>query len=248
MAGTLLAASAWLGVAGCTPRHAEVKAFVRSHETEVAIGHYLIRPPDALRIHAPGIQELDGALEQVRPDGKVALRLLGEVDVAGLTTAEVASKLRNLLARYYVDPEVIVNVSGFRSQKYYVFGEVSYGGAKPFTGRDTLLKALAEAQPTFLAWRARIRVVRPSPDPANRRVMIVNMDELALAGDQTQDLLLQPGDVIEVPPTPLAWIGHRIREVLYPVGPLLQAYTLPAAPLEAHDTYEDEFDDDGSDK
>lgn len=226
---------------GCASTHEQSTAFLRSHETEVATGQYRIQPPDAVVVHAPGADEIDGASAAVRPDGKIVLRLLGEVDVAGLTTAEASAKLQGLLSRYYVEPEVIVEVAQARSQFYYVFGEVAYAGPKPFTGRDTLLKALAEAQPTFLAWRARVHVVRPAAAPGERKIMVVNLDELAKGGDLTQDLLLQAGDVIEVPPTPLAWVGLRVRELLYPVGPVLEAYSTPAAPIAATHVYEDEF-------
>jgi polysaccharide export outer membrane protein len=249
-AAAVLGCAAWLvfasplGLAGCASTHAQLVEFLRAHEVEVSTGHYVVRPPDIIAIHSPDVAEVDGAEQTVRPDGKVVLRLLGDVDVAGLTTEEIAAKLKSLLARYYVDPEVIVEVAGYRSQFYYVFGEVSGAGPKLYTGRDTLLKALAEAQPTYLAWRSQITVLRPSANEAERKVITVDLDRMLKGGDLTQDFLLQDGDVIQVPPTPLAWIGHRIRELLYPVGPLMNAYTTPAAPIYATHAYEDEFGND----
>lgn len=230
-----------LSLLGCTSRHDQLVAFLRAHEVEVSTGHYVVRPPDVLAIHAPGIGEVDGARPLVRPDGKIVLRLLGEIDVTGLTTSEISAKLKRQLARYYVDPEVVVEIAAYRSQFYYVFGEVGIAGPKPYTGRDTLLKALAEAQPTYLAWRSQIRVLRPSPDTGERKTIVVDLDRILEKGDNTEDILLQDGDVIQVPPTPLAWVGHRIRELLYPVGPLMNAYTLPAGPINATHEYEDEF-------
>jgi polysaccharide export outer membrane protein len=235
------AATTAVVTAGCATTHDQLAAFVRAHEAEVSTGQYVVRPPDSIMIHAPDAPELDGMHSIVRPDGKIALRLLGEVDVAGLTIEEIAVKLKAQLARYYVDPEVVVELGSNRSQYYYVFGEVTSAGPRPFTGRDTLLKALAEAQPTYLAWRARIRILRPSPDAEERKVIVVDLDRIVERGDTTSDVLLQPGDVIQVPPTPLAWIGHRIRELLYPVGPLMNAYTTPAAPIAATHAYEEEF-------
>jgi len=118
---------------------------------------------------------------------------------------------------------------------------VSSPGPRPFTGRDTLLKALAEAQPTYLAWRAQIRIMRPMSNPEDAKAITVNLDQLVRNGDGTQDILLQPGDVIDVPPTPLAWVGHRIREVMYPVTPLINAYTAPTTPITTTHTYEEEL-------
>lgn len=223
---------------GCASTHEQMVAFLRSHDAPVATGHYTVSPPDAITFHAPGASEIDGVVQRVRSDGKVALRLLGEVQVAGLTTQEIAERIKAQLSRYYIEPEVVIEVTGFRSQQYFVFGEVNNPGPKPFTGRDTLIKALAEAQPTFLAWRAQIRVVRPDPESGESKVIIVNLDKMVRNGDTSRNVLLQPGDIIEVPPTPLAWVGHRVRELLYPVSPAVRLWDSPAEALETYDEYD----------
>jgi polysaccharide export outer membrane protein len=232
--------------AGCSSTHGQMAAFLRTHDAPISTGHYTVRPPDSITIHAPGAAEIDGIRQRVRPDGKVALRLLGEVQVAGLTTQAISEKLRAQLSRYYVEPEVVVEVNEYSSQSYYVFGEVQRPGPKPYTGRDGLLRALAEAVPTFLAWRSQIRVVRPSPTGEDSSVIVVDLDRMIRTGKADQDVMLQPGDIIEVPPTPLAWIGHRVRELLYPIEPAVSAYVRPAEAMRAHHTYEgrDYYDDD----
>jgi polysaccharide export outer membrane protein len=232
---------------GCASTHGQLAAFLRSNDAAVSTGHYTVNPPDAIAIHAPGAGEVDGVVQRVRPDGKVALRLLGEVHVAGLTTQEIAEKLKTQLSRYYIEPEVVVEVGRYRSQFYYVFGEVMRPGPKPYTGRDTLLKALAEATPTFLAWRSQIRVVRPGPEEDATKAIVVNLDQMIRTGETEQNVLLQPGDIIEVPPTPLAWIGHRVRELLYPMEPVIEAYTGPAQVIRANETYQGRNDDDDDD-
>ena len=132
--------------AGCASTHDQIVAFLRANDAPVATGHYTVAPPDTIAFHAPGTGEIDGVVQRVRPDGKVSLRLLGEVHVAGLTTQEIVEKIKAQLSRYYIDPEVVVEVIGYRSQHYFVFGEVASPGPKPFTGRDTLIKALAASQ------------------------------------------------------------------------------------------------------
>lgn len=243
-AGVLLAA-----ICGCASEHGALKAFLRPDETQVASGLYVVRPPDAIRIHAPAAPEVDGAWQTVRADGKVVLRLLGEVDVAGLTTAQIADKLRTQLARYYIEPEVAVELAAARSKFYYVFGEVQNPGPRLCTGRDTLTRAIAEARPTFLAWKAKIRLIRPNPTESARKIIEIDFDKLVHDGDASRDVLLQEGDVIEVPPTPLAWVGLRVRELLYPVTPVMQAYQAPADVLDTNNTYEAEWGDhdDGGD-
>lgn len=223
---------------GCaSTTHEQLAAFLRAHEAPVSTGHYTVNPPDAIAIHAPGAEEIDGVVQRVRPDGKVALRLLGEVHVAGLTTQQIAEKLQKQLARYYIEPEVVVEIAGYRSSQYFVFGEVLSPGPKPYTGRDTLLKALSEAGPTFLAWRAQIRVTRPDPETGQSKTIVVDLDKMVRTGDPEQNVLLQPGDIIEVPPTPLAWMGLRVRELLYPVTPALRMWDSPSQALETYDSY-----------
>ncbi|MBN2446003.1 MAG: polysaccharide export protein [Phycisphaerae bacterium] len=227
-----------LALTGCGPSHDQFIHFLRSRENVVSSGDYRVAPPDAITVHAPVAPEIDGRTYQVRPDGKVALRLLGEVQVAGLTTQEVADKMTKLLARYYIDPEVVVDVGRYRSKFYYIFGEVGVPGAKPYTGRDTLLKALADARPNVFAWRSRIRITRPNADEAERATIIVDLDQMLRTGETNQDVLLQEGDIIEVPPTPLAWVGHQVRAVMYPISPVLNAYNTPADFMDSTDEYE----------
>lgn len=233
----------WLGtmglLTGCGPSQKQITAFLKAHEATVSAGQYTVMPPDTIAIHSPTAPEIDGVTQRVRPDGKVALRLLGEVHVAGLNTSEIAAKLRTQLARYYVEPEVVVDVAQYRSKFYYIFGQVMSPGPKPYNGRDTLLKALAEAQPNFLAWRSQIRVTRPSPGGGEKQTLVVDLDKMVRTGNTERNILLQEGDVIEVPPTPLAWMGLRVRELLYPVEPVYRAYTTPSRFMGAQQDYQE---------
>lgn len=231
------AAVGMLSTAGCGPNHGQLVEFLRAHDTAASTGHYTVYPPDVLIIHAPGAEEIDGTHQTVRPDGKIVLRLLGEVQVAGLTTQEISEKIKAQLSRYYVDPEVVLEVSRYRSQFYYVFGQVKSPGAKMFTGRDTLLKALADAQPTFLAWRSQIKVVRPSSVPGEPKTITIDLDDMVRHGEVQNNVLLQEGDIVQVPPTPLAWIGLRVRELLYPIEPVLRTYNGPASTLDSTRQY-----------
>ncbi len=248
--GLTVAAAALLAT-GCASTHDKHVAFVRDTEADVSTGSYVVQPPDVLVVHARGAPELDGAHQMVRPDGKIVLRLLGEIDVAGLTTGEVADKLKTLLSRYYVDPEVVIEVAGYNSQFYYVFGEVAHPGPVRYTGRDTVLMALAQARPNFFAWRSNIRVTRPGRNGEPPHAIVVDLDKMLSEGEMASNILLQEGDVIEVPPTPLAWTGHRVRELLYPVEPVIQAYNGPASMIQSTQSYREgvggNSDDDGRD-
>lgn len=222
---------------GCAPEHKDLKVFLKAHEHKVSASSYRVTPPDVVSISAPGCPEVDGDSQTIRVDGMVSLRLLGEVRVVGLTPSEIAAKLEKLLKRFYVDPKVHVRVGGYNSKRYFVLGQVHSPGPKPYSGRDTLMDAMARAQPTFLAWRSQIKVIRPSPDQREKHTIVIDIDKMVKGGDMRQNLLLQEGDIVYVPPTPLAWVGLRMRELLYPVGPVISAYSSPARGMEAYDTY-----------
>lgn len=230
---------------GCaTQKHSDLVAFLRAHENEISSGEYRVSPPDSIRIHAATAPEIDGVTQRIRSDGKIALRLVGEVQVAGMTPEETAGKIQEMLARYYVEPQVMVEVVDFKSKVFFVLGQVEAPKPYEYTGRDTLLGAIAKARPNMIAWTSQVKVIRPSPDSDDRHVLTINMDKIIQEGDATQNFLLQEGDIVFVPPTPLGWIGLRVREVLFPLSPMIQAYTMPTAVKFANDVYQGDTDDD----
>jgi protein involved in polysaccharide export with SLBB domain len=161
------------------------------------------------------------------------------VKVSMLTEQEIAAKLETLLARYYQDPKVEVRLITPTSRCIYVFGQVNLNGPKPFTGNDTLLTVLASAQPTFIAWGEQVKVIRPSADPNEVREVVIDVTQMMQKGDLRNNLLLQEGDIVYVPPTPLGWVGLRLQELLFPTVPLLNAYAYPANVNNTMRTYSD---------
>ena len=231
-----------ISCAGCaaTSSHVDLAAFLKAHEHTASATVSRIAPGDAISISAPRVREIDGERPTIQPDGKISLELIGEVKVAGLTARETASKLEELLKPYYLDPQVRVQITRQPGKVYYVMGQVGAPGPFPYTGRDTLMHVLAMAGPTNIAWKSRIKIIRPSPIEGERREIRVNVDKMVKTGDTRQNVLLEPGDVVYVPPTPLGWIGLRIRELLDPVGPVLQAYATPNQFLTEQQFYEDQ--------
>lgn len=213
---------------GCLPNDAQISSFIHDWEATVSASDYVVMPPDSVEISSSSAPEVDGETQIVRQDGKISLRLIGEVKIAGLTPLEISHKLESLLQKYYVDPKVNVRVLNNSSKKLYVFGQVAAAGGMTYTGRDTVLSVLAKAQPTFLAWKSQVKVIRPSHEDSMRSVMTVDVDRILTEGRLDQNVLLQEGDIIYVPPTPMAWVGLRLQEFLFPFGPVLQAVGLPA--------------------
>jgi protein involved in polysaccharide export with SLBB domain len=115
----------------------------------------------------------------------------------------------------------------YQSKFYYVLGEVYLPGQKEYTGRDSVLSALAQARLNPMAWKQRIQVIRPSSDPNIRpKIFEINYDKLVAHGDTSQNVLLQEGDVIYVPPTILAGIAQVIEEFARPIGRAFSTVTI----------------------
>lgn len=229
----------WLN--GCAARDRDILHFLREHENHVSAIEYRVGIPDSIGVIAPDIEELDGQARRIQPDGKIALRLLGEVKVVGMTAREIAAKLQVLASRYYVDPKISVRVLAYSSKKYYVHGESRRAGARPYTGRDTVLDAVLASGVNSRSWTSRVTVTRPAHGEIPVRTVRVNVDNMLRNGDWQRNILLEPNDVVFVPPTPLAWIANKVRDLLLPVYPVIEAYTTPLYFENAAKAYDGNF-------
>lgn len=225
---------------GCAVSNKDMLHFLREHEHDVSAIEYRVGIPDTIGISAPQIVEIDGSYQRIQPDGKINLRLLGEVKVTDMTAKEIAAKLEVLLGRYYVEPKVTVKLASYSSKKYYVRSESGSSGPRPYTGRDTLLDVVMNSGVSFLDWTSRVKVTRPAYGDEPARTLTVNVDKMIKEGDWTQNILLEPNDIVYIPPTPVAWMGQRVRELIYPIGPAVQAYSAPADVIYADEVYNDD--------
>lgn len=183
---------------------------------------YEVQPPDVIKVIAPQIKELDGQEVSVLPDGKVDFNLVGELHVAGRTPEQIAADLRRLASRYYSadNLDISVQITEFKSKMIYVFGQVEDPGPKPYTGRDTVLQVLADARLNQIAWPERVIIVRPHEDRNVKQKVTVDLRQMYETGETDQNFMLENGDVVYVPPTPLAQFNITFNRLLFPVRPL----------------------------
>lgn len=81
----------------------------------------------------------------VRPDGKISLPLIDDVQAAGLTPMQLTSVLADRLKKFIDDPQVTVIVTQINSQRVYIIGQVARPGAFPLLPNMTILQALSTA-------------------------------------------------------------------------------------------------------
>ena len=225
-------------ISGCfSSNPGDVKAFMLPQRVDVTTDTYVMQPPDEIEVHCTravagtNVPEIDLQRQQIRPDGKISFEAFGEIDAAGKTPAQVAEILREkVLALYQIEGNypVDVRVVAFRSKRYFVFGQVGAPGAQIYSGRDTVMSALALAGgPTVLAWQERIQVIRPSRNEnVKAKIFEINFDRMSAHGEASKDVLLQEGDVIYVPPTVLAAAAMKIEEFIRPIARAFSGYYL----------------------
>jgi len=158
---------------------------------------YRIGPEDSLVISVWKNEALTRSVP-VRPDGKISLPLLNDVQAAGLTALELREVLTKKLAEYMPAPEVSVIVTDIRSFKVSVMGEVSRPGRFELKTWTTVLDILALAG-GFSQFAARSRIVILQPDAGGKTVKRIPFNyNKALVGEQ-DNFYLRNGDVVLVP-------------------------------------------------
>lgn len=222
----LMAGCASKGVSG----NERINQWLSGREPLLPPAVYHVEPPDTIQIVSPKIKELDGQRQTVRPDGRVSFNLLGDIQVAGKTPQEIAHDLRQIAAKYY-DPKMLdisVQVVEFKSKRIYVFGQVQDPGIKPFTGRETALEILAMSRLKDEAWPEKIVIVRPNEDPSIHQKITLDVKAMYQTGNTLHDYLLESGDIVYVPPNPLAQISATFTKLTIPIVPLVNIASMAA--------------------
>jgi polysaccharide export outer membrane protein len=158
---------------------------------------YRIGPQDVIRIDVWKEPDVSRSVP-VRPDGKISMPLLNDVQAAGLTSMELAASIREGLSKFMTNPQVTITVSDINSRRIYVTGEVARQGAQTLLPNMTVLQALATAGGlTQFARAKKIYIVRTVD---GKQVTYPFDYKGALTGKHPEtNILLQSGDMIVVP-------------------------------------------------
>jgi polysaccharide export outer membrane protein len=200
----------------------DIAAFKKPHEVNVTADKYILQPADQIQVICAKMPELNFPEQRIRPDGKVSFPNLGEVEAAGKTPKELADAIQATASKLYImtgENVIDIRVTMYQSHVYYVLGMVDRPGPKLYTGRDRVLRAIADANPNAMAWTDRIQVIHPSNNPTEKPAIFeLKWDPMVVRGDASSDVLLSEGDIIYVPPTVLAAVALKLEEFLTPIG------------------------------
>ena len=134
----------------------------------------------------------------VRPDGKVSLPLLNDVQAAGLTPGQLAAQVTESLKKYVTNPQVTVIVTVINSQRVYILGEVTRPGAFPLIPGMSVLQALSSAGGFTQFAKIKSIFVRRMEDGKEVKYPF-NYKDVINGKRPEQDILLKAGDTIVVP-------------------------------------------------
>jgi polysaccharide export outer membrane protein len=159
-------------------------------------GTYIIGAEDVLDISVWQEPNVSRSVP-VRPDGKISIPLVNDIQAAGLTPMQLAVSITQKLEQFLTKPQVTVTVTAINSQKVFVIGEVARPGPMPLLPNMTALQALSTAGgPTQFADQKHAYVMRheggkDSTYPVNYRNL--------LRGDTRGNIILKAGDTVVVP-------------------------------------------------
>jgi polysaccharide export outer membrane protein len=159
-------------------------------------GDYIIGPEDILSVVFWREKDLSADVV-VRPDGKISLPMLNDVQAEGLTPQQLADVVEKAAVKYVRDPGATVMVKEIRSRKIYVVGEVAKPGEYPMGSDMNVLQALAEAGGLLEhANRRNVAVVRKQKGGEQR--FTFNYNDVIRGRNTDQNIQLRPGDTILV--------------------------------------------------
>jgi polysaccharide export outer membrane protein len=174
--------------------------------TATAVGpDYRIGTDDVLAISVWDQKDLDQVVS-VRPDGKISLPLVGEIDAGGSTVAELAARLTTQYSKTVRGAQVTVAVREIRSRTVFFLGGVVRPGPMQLTQELTVLQGLSSVGgPVATADLESVFVLR------GQKRIPVNLLMILQKGDMSQNVSLQPGDTVVVPSADAVYVLGEVK-------------------------------------
>ncbi len=158
---------------------------------------YVIGPEDVLDINVWKEPDVSRVVP-VRPDGRISLPLINDVQAAGLSPQQLAGIVAEELRKFLNEPQVTVIVTAINSQRVFVVGEVLRAGAFPLLPGMTVLQALSSAGGfTTFADVKKIHVLRLRD--GKHVELPFNYRDVLKGDNPDQNIKLEPGDTVVVP-------------------------------------------------
>jgi polysaccharide export outer membrane protein len=159
---------------------------------------FIIGPEDVLDIVVWKETQLS-TVATVRPDGKISLPLIGDIQAAGLTPVALQMDIAKRLREFKQSPEVSVIVQQVNSYNVYVIGEVIHPGKYRLNSPITVLQAISVAGGFTTFASQNIKVLRTEGRNPQQRIIKLRYKDLVSEGGITKNFMLRPGDTVIAP-------------------------------------------------
>ena len=183
---------------------------------------YVLGPGDEIVILALNAEDIANKPIRITAGGDINLPMAGRIHVAGMTVEQLEGELTERLKKYIRNPEVAVNVTGFKSQPVSVIGFVGNPGVIQLEGRKTLIEVLSLAGGLKQDAGYRVKITRksewgpiplPSATPSgDYSVAEVNIRGINDASHPEENILILPFDVISVPRAEIVYVMGEVRK------------------------------------
>ena len=157
---------------------------------------YVIGADDLLSIRFWADTQLSADVV-VRPDGKISVPLLNDVQAAGLTPEQLNSALEKAASKYIADPDATVIVREVRSRKVYVLGQVARPNQVALNTEMNVLQVLT-AVGGLLEYADKSNIIILRVENGRERRLKFNYNDVVKGKNVQQNILLQPGDTVVV--------------------------------------------------
>lgn len=134
----------------------------------------------------------------IRPDGQIAIPFVGEIEVAGLTTSQVASRMTTILHRFVREPLVTVTITQLRPRYAMVLGEVRTPGRVELNRPHPTVLDMIGAAGGFTNRAVRNQVILLHGEGAQAQHYVIDVEKMLKTADLSDNLEVQSGDRIEV--------------------------------------------------
>ncbi len=163
---------------------------------------YVIGAGDSLSVFVWRNNDLSEGGVAVRPDGRISVPLIDEIEAAGKTPPQLAHEIEERLKKYVQDPLVTVIVRSFvgpSNRQIRIIGEATDPQAIPYRDDITVLDVMIATKglTKYAAGNSAV-IVRRGPDGKEHNI-IVRLNDLIKNGDISQNVALQPGDTLIIP-------------------------------------------------
>jgi len=189
---------------------------------------YRIMPNDVMRVEIIADTTMSG-IYRVTSDGTLALPLVREVSVVGLTLEQAAELLDQRYQGFINNPRVNISIEEYEGHIIYVMGAVKEPGPYPFPGRITLLQAITMAGGYIPEAKLDgVRIIREAQ--RNKQIIKVNLSKLMRGKAAPFDIELQSNDVVEIPFT----VASSWKEWAQVLSPIITVLNLTIALINSY--------------